>query len=405
MNTDNLDVKKAMTQLSSTSTQDRIHSLDLLRGFALLGILIMNIISFSNIGYLNPTIGAGLEGYNTYVHGFGYLFADTRFMSIFSILFGAGVVLFADNAIKKNKNVWKYHYRRMFLLLLFGMIHAYCIWMGDILVAYAVCGSFVFFWRNWKLRSLATLGSILFLVPVLFTLMTYYFTPADQLQEIFSFWTPTQDEIDKETAAYLGGFFEQNTERIPGAIEIQTFVFIMSIVWRVSSMMILGMILYRTGVLTAEKPNGLYKKMVLISLPAGLIIASVGLYLSYQNEWDGVWCMNIGENYKYFASILVALGYIGAIMLWSKTDWWSGLQLRLRAVGRLAFTNYILMSVICTFIFYGHGLGLFGTFDRLQQLGVVVVIWVLLLIMSPLILQRYRQGPLEWLWRKLTYLN
>jgi len=315
------------------------------------------------------------------------------------------VVLFADNAIKKNKNVWKYHYRRMFLLLLFGMIHAYCIWMGDILVAYAICGSFVFFWRNWKLRSLTTLGSILFLVPVLFTLMTYYFTPADQLQEIFSFWTPTQDEIDKETAAYLGGFFEQNTERIPGAIEIQTFVFIMSIVWRVSSMMILGMILYRTGVLTAEKPNGLYKKMVLISLPAGLIIASVGLYLSYQNEWDGVWCMNIGENYKYFASILVALGYIGAIMLWSKTDWWSGLQLRLRAVGRLAFTNYILMSVICTFIFYGHGLGLFGTFDRLQQLGVVVVIWVLMLIMSPLILQRYRQGPLEWLWRKLTYLN
>ncbi len=396
-----------MPQLKATSTQHRIHSLDLLRGFALLGILIMNIISFSNIGagYMNPTIGAGLEGYNGYIHGFAYLFADTRFMSIFSILFGSGVVLFADNAVAKGKNIWKYHYRRMFFLLLFGMIHAYCIWMGDILVPYAICGSLVFLIRNWKLRSLAIFGTIVFLVPVLITMATYHLTPADQLAEIFSFWNPTQDEITIETQAYLGGFFDQNKIRIPDAIELQTFLLLMSLGWRVTAMMILGMILYRMGVLSAEKPKVFYSKMLMICLPAGLLLAGVGLCLSYSKAWDGVWSMNIGENYKYFASVLVALGYIGGVMLWSKTNLWIGFQHRLRAVGRLAFTNYILMSVICTFIFYGHGLGLYGKFDRLEQLGVVLAVWLVLLIISPIILRRFRYGPLEWLWRKLTYLN
>ena len=121
--------------------KNRIHSLDLLRGFAVLGILIMNITSFSQISmaYMNPTIGAGLEGYNQYFHGFNYIFADTRFMSIFSMLFGAGVVLFTQRIEAKGKRVAALHYKRMFWLLLFGLIHAYFIWVGDILVTYAIC--------------------------------------------------------------------------------------------------------------------------------------------------------------------------------------------------------------------------------------------------------------------------
>jgi uncharacterized protein len=127
--------------------KNRIHSLDLLRGFAVLGILIMNITSFSQISmaYMNPTIGAGLEGYNQYFHAFNYIFADTRFMSIFSMLFGAGVVLFTQRIEAKGKRVAALHYKRMFWLLLFGLIHAYFIWVGDILVTYAICGSLVFF--------------------------------------------------------------------------------------------------------------------------------------------------------------------------------------------------------------------------------------------------------------------
>ena len=116
--------------LQSKSLNNRIHSLDLLRGFAVLGILIMNITNFShvNVAYMNPTIGAGLEGYNQYFHAFNYIFADTRFMSIFSILFGAGVVLFTNNAESKGKRAGVLHFKRMFWLLFFGFVHAYLIW-------------------------------------------------------------------------------------------------------------------------------------------------------------------------------------------------------------------------------------------------------------------------------------
>ena len=117
-----------MPKLSqSIDLKNRIHSLDLLRGFAVLGILIMNITSFSQIGmaYMNPTIGAGLEGYNQYFHAFNFIFADTRFMSIFSILFGAGVVLFTQRIEAKGERVAALHFRRMFWLLLFGLIRLF----------------------------------------------------------------------------------------------------------------------------------------------------------------------------------------------------------------------------------------------------------------------------------------
>lgn len=395
-----------MDQPKGTSLKSRIKSLDLLRGFALLGILIMNVVSFSNvgIGYLNPTLGAGIDGYNGFIHAFGYLFADTRFMSIFSILFGAGVVLFSDNALRKNKKVNRLHYRRMGLLLVFGLIHAYCIWMGDILVAYAICGALVFLMRNWQTRTLYIIGSIFFLFPILLNLSNYFFTPPHILEDMFSFWTPTQEKMATEVAAFRGGFQDQNSIRIPGAIELQTIIFLMSQFWRVMSMMILGVILYRTGVLSATKSFDFYKRLVIIGFSVGILLSGFGLFQAYQYDWDGVWYLNVGTNVNYIASLIVALGYIGLIMLWSKTDWLVGLQTRLQSVGRMAFTNYILSSLICTFIFYGHGLGYFGSFDRLQMLGVVITVWLIILIISPLILSKYKQGPLEWLWRRLTYL-
>ncbi len=395
-----------MNKLKSINTNQRIESIDLLRGFALLGILIMNIISFSHIGtgYMNPTVGAGIEGYNGIIHGFSYLFADMRFMSIFSILFGAGILIFSDNALKKEMNAGVYHYRRMFLLLCFGLIHAYLIWMGDILVMYAICGCIAYLMRNWSIRKLLILGSVFFVIPILFSLSTYFFMPQEELQEIFKFWTPTQEEIDVEILAYQGSYMGQLKPRISSAIELQTLVFLIETSWRVLSMMMLGMILYRKGILSAQKEKIFYQRFLIKGLASGLAFSAAGLYAAYSFEWDGVWYMNVGHFYNYIASLAVALGYIGLIMLWSKTNFLMGLQSRLKAVGRLAFTNYILTSLICTFIFYGHGLGLFSTLDRLEQMGIVLVVWMILLIISPMILEKYKRGPLESIWRKFTYL-
>ena len=397
-----------MSKLSQPiDLKNRIHSLDLLRGFAVLGILIMNITSFSQISmaYMNPTIGAGLEGYNQYFHGFNYIFADTRFMSIFSMLFGAGVVLFTQRIEAKGKRVAALHYKRMFWLLLFGLIHAYFIWVGDILVAYAICGSLVFFFRKKSIRKLFILAIILFLIPISFNFMTYYGMPADELESTFAFFHPSAEQIASQTQVMRGSYLEQMPLRVEEAIQIQTLVFMIEMFWRASAMMLLGMILYRKGILSAEKSTVYYKKLMWVGFIPGLILSGIGLSQVYASEWNAAYVMNIGANYKFVSGLFMALGYIGLVIWCYKKGIFKKFQNRLRATGRMAFTNYIGMSVICTLIFNGHGLGLYGRLDRLQQFLIVISVWVLILILSPLVLKNYRFGPLEWLWRKLTYFS
>ena len=388
-------------------SNNRIHSIDLLRGFAILGILIMNITNFSqvNIAYMNPTIGAGLEGYNQYFHAFNYIFADTRFMSIFSILFGAGVVLFTSNAETKGKRAGVLHFKRMFWLLLFGFVHAYFIWSGDILVAYAICGCFIFFLRKKSIRTLLVMSTLLFIIPLTFNLMTYYGLTSDELESTFAFFHPNSEQIAIEIKTMQGSFLEQMTIRLKNAIEFQTFVFLIETFWRTTAMMLLGMMLFRKGVLSADKSIKYYKKMILVGFAPGLILSIIGLNQAYDFEWSGAYVMNIGANYKLVSGVFMAIGYIGFVMWFFKKGIFKNLQSRLQATGRMAFTNYIGMSLICTLIFNGHGLGLFGTFDRLQQFLVVISLWVLILILSPLVLKKYRFGPLEWMWRKLTYFS
>ena len=170
-------------------------------------------------------------------------------------------------------------------------------------------------------------------------------------------------------------------------------------------MMLLGIILYRKGILSADKSTAYYNNMIWLGFVPGLIISSLGLNQVYSSDWSGAYVMNIGANYKFVSGLLMALGYIGLVIWIYKKGIFKKLQNRLQATGRMAFTNYIGMSVICTLIFNGHGLGLFGTLDRLQQFLIVIAVWVIMLIISPLVLKNYRFGPLEWLWRKLTYFS
>ena len=397
-----------MSSLSQPiNLKNRIHSLDLIRGFAILGILIMNITSFSQISmaYMNPTIGAGLEGYNQYFHGFNFIFADTRFMSIFSMLFGAGVILFTQRIEAKGKRVAALHYKRMFWLLFFGLIHAYFIWVGDILVAYAICGSLVFFFRKKSIRTLFIMAIILFLIPIIFNFMTFYGMPADELESTFAFFHPSTEEIASQTQAMRGSYLKQMPLRMEEALGLQTVVFMIEIFWRTSAMMLLGMILYRKGILSADKSTAYYKKMICVGFVPGLILSSIGLGQVYASEWSGAYVMNIGANYKFLSGLFMALGYIGLVIWIYKKGIFKKFQNRLQATGRMAFTNYIGMSVICTLIFNGHGLGLFGKLDRLQQFLIVIGVWVIMLIISPLVLKKYQFGPLESLWRKLTYFS
>ena len=193
--------------------------------------------------------------------------------------------------------------------------------------------------------------------------------------------------------------------RVDDAIQIQTIGFVIEMFWRACAMMFLGMILYRKGILSAEKSTVYYRKLMWVGFIPGLILSGIGLSQAYVSEWNAAYIMNIGANYKFVSGLFMALGYIGLVIWCYKKGILKKFQNRLQAAGRMAFTNYIGMSVICTLIFNGHGLGLFGMFDRLQQFLIVISVWALILILSPLVLKNFRFGPLEWLWRKLTYFS
>ena len=168
-------------------------------------------------------------------------------------------------------------------------------------------------------------------------------------------------------------------------------------------MMLLGMALYKWGILSAQRSNQFYAKMILIGLIVGYAIITAGVYQNFQHVWFMDYSMFIGNQFNYVGSVLVALGYIGIIMIICRSDQLIQFKKLLASVGKMAFTNYILMSVLGMFIFYGNGLGLYGQVERSIQILIVFAIWILLLIISPLWLQKYRYGPLEWLWRMLSY--
>lgn len=168
-------------------------------------------------------------------------------------------------------------------------------------------------------------------------------------------------------------------------------------------MMLLGMALYKWGVLSAKRSKAFYTRMILIGLLVGWSIVSIGIWKNFEAGWKMDYSMFTGSQYNYIGSLAVALGYIGLIMLICKSNILEAVKRVLSAVGKMAFTNYILMSILATLIFYGHGLGLYGHVERGGQALFVIGIWIIILIISPVWLKYYRYGPLEWLWRTLTY--
>jgi uncharacterized protein len=394
----------------STPTNERIVSIDILRGFAVLGILIMNIQSFSLISqaYMNPFAHGELEGLEKWVWIISHVIASEKFMSIFSMLFGAGVLLFYERILAKGGKAGKRHYIRNFWLLIFGLIHGYGLWHGDILVSYSLTAFFIYLFRKKKVKTLIIWSAVFLMIPIALSILTgisIQYWDAATLQESKAGWTPTEEMITKEISQLTGGFASQWEFRSVITTTMITFIFFYSIFWRVASMMLLGMVLYKTGVLSNLKSKTFYLRMTLIGIIPGWIISSFGVYQNFNHGFEFEYSMFLGSQYNFIASVFTALGYIGLINYLIKLNFCSGFFNRLQATGKMAFTNYILMTLICTTIFYGHGFGLFESVDVMWRLTIVVVIWAFILLISPIWLKRFRMGPLEWLWRSLTYLK
>ncbi len=397
------------TKAAPTRPSTRIAAIDVLRGFALLGILIMNIQIFAmpEAAYFNPTTYGDLTGANRWVWTLSHIFADQKFMTLFSLLFGAGIILFTSRLEERSQPSLKIHYRRTLWLLLFGLAHAYLLWVGDILVAYALCALVVVWFRKLSPRWLVLLGLVSVAVPSLLASltgasMTYW--PPELYQEFAADFDPSPAVIQAEIEAYRGGWLAQMEARVPAAIEMQTMAFLFWASWRAGGLMLIGMALYKWGILSAQRSRRFYGVLALVGLAVGTAVISFGVQQNFAHGWSLAFSRwGPGFQFNYWGSLFVSAGYIGLIMLWVQWGGLGRLQNALAAVGRMALSNYLLHTLIATTIFYGHGFGLFGSVDRVGQILIVLAIWACQLVWSPVWLNHYRFGPAEWLWRSLTY--
>ncbi len=408
----------------------RIRSIDTLRGFALLGILLLNIIAFSGpiAAYFDPSADNEVSGLNLAVAMFVDIWGEGAFRAIFSMLFGAGLLIFLAKPVAEEGRLKSLYYRRTWLLVAFGLFNAYILlWFGDILYTYGVTGLVLYFFRNLSANKLALCSTILFLFLALIHTSQYFYTKSlytdyrevvllpegnelseaqkqslENWDEYLQNARATPEQIAFEANARSEGYIENFIFTAPINMMFQTALFLINGFWDAAAMMLLGMALMKWNVFDASRELSLYSKMMVLGFAIGLVI----------NSWEEV--VFVSSGFEPFLSatarptydlgrLAMALGYVGMIMLLCKLDVISKVPHALACVGQMALTNYLAQSVICNTIFLGFGFGMWGKMQRYEIYFVVIGIWIFQLLFSVAWLKKYRFGPAEWLWRSLTY--
>jgi uncharacterized protein len=230
------------------------------------------------------------------------------------------------------------------------------------------------------------------------------FWPAGNVEQLRDTeWLPGPETIASEIAVYQSGWWAQMQRRLPDALEFQTLIFLIWGVWRAGGLMLVGMALYKLGVVSGQRSSRFYGSTSAIGFLIGLPLIVYGVQRDVLANWDVRYSFFVGSQWNYWGSLFLTAGWIGLVVLAAKSPAFGGITARLGAVGRMAFTNYLLQTIICTTIFYGHGLGFFGQVSRVGQMLVVLGVWIFRLAVSALWLRRFNFGPVEWLWRSLTY--
>ncbi len=422
----------ATSQLGPVTGAERIRSLDVLRGVALLGILLMNITGFGLVfwAYGDPTIQGGSEGYNLYVWVMNNMFFEGTMRAMFSMLFGVGMVLMTSRMIKKGGGieVADIYYRRTIWLLIFGVIHGYIIlWAGDILFAYGLYGLFLFPFRNTSPKKLIIAAGVLTFIGIALVSYSYsgnmkhleqynlaqnYENKSDIPQDIKAgqeAWEElvtelktSEKKVQEDTASMHQGYFDIVLYLAPVNRLMQSTWNYDYNPWDILAMMLLGIALYKLRVITAELSYKSYLIMMVVGYGIGLSVNYYETMIILNDNFSVAAFQKASLTYAV-GRIAVSFGHIGLVMIFCKLNIILFLKNSLAAVGRMALTNYIMHSVICAIIFTGVGFSMFGKLQRYELYYVVISIWIFQLIVSPIWLKYYRFGPLEWMWRSLTY--
>ena len=408
----------------------RIRSIDTLRGFALLGILLLNIIAFSGplAAYFDPSAGNEVSGLNLAITMFVDIWGEGAFRAIFSMLFGAGLLIFFAKPDAKEEELRSLYYRRTWLLVGFGLFNAYVLlWVGDILYAYGVTGLVLYFFRNLSASKLALCSIILFLFLAFIHTGQYFYTKSlyidyreaislsevnelseahkqslENWDEYLQNQQATPEQLVFEANARSQGYIENFIFTAPINIIFQTVLFLINGFWDAAAMMLLGMALMKWNVYDASRDLSFYSKMTALGFAIGLVINSWEEVIYVSRGFEPFFSATARPTYD-LGRLAMALGYTGMVMILCKLEILSTVRHALACVGQMALTNYLAQTVICNTIFLGFGFGMWGKMQRYEIYFVVLGIWVFQLIFSVAWLQRYRFGPAEWLWRSLTY--
>jgi uncharacterized protein len=391
---------------------ERIHAIDVLRGFALLGILPVNMMAFAHVfaAYQYPRLAGGFEGVDFAVWCIIDLIFEQKMITTFSLLFGAGLYLQVTRNEERRGRIGAargLYYRRVGWLLLFGLFHAYFLWYGDILTYYALLGMLVYLFRRRSPRFLIITAVILIIIGSLlgwaFSLMLDNPEAGRQMRDMMS---PSAEKLRQEEAMVRGSsFLELAWRRAPVTATFQIMMFFMFGLWRLAGVMLLGIAFVKLGILAAQRTASFYRTCVLLGLGLGIPLTLYSQQVFLEPELDLRRYFTTSSVADYYGSLLMALSYLGLVMLAVQNNWFPAAQARLAAVGRMALTNYFSHTLICTFIFHGWGLGQFGYWSRSQLALLALCIWAFQLIISPIWLRHFQFGPMEWLWRTLTYLR
>ena len=359
-------------------SSQRITHLDTVRGVAVMGILIMNAVSFFFVGaaYFDISSPENKTILDWLVGGFGEVFADQKFMALFSILFGASVLLFCERAAAKGHSPVRLSLWRNFLLLLMGLFHA-SIWEGDILFVYACCAPVLLLCRKLPPTLLISVGTLLYLSPIIISGL------------VVSVVDP---------AAFLEVWGSLSIKNPSSDVDLVLLGLTYDVFARAMGMMFIGMGLYANGMLIhANASDALFKRsLCLVAL--GALLSGVGLAWTATQNFSPTAIVQ-GNFANTVGTVPMALGYLGLLMWWNEKT--SGVLInRIRALGKTALTNYIGQTVVCVVL---ASLLPNEWLSRTTVFLLIIVIWWAQLYLAEKWLKRYRFGPLEYLWRCATY--
>ncbi|WP_066224902.1 DUF418 domain-containing protein [Formosa haliotis] len=427
-------------EVHPVKSKDRIITLDVLRGFAVLGILLMNIIGFGMLSnydqYMNMINHP--DSLNFWMYTGTTIFFEGKMRALFCMLFGAGIMLFVlQKSTLGKKGLTKLFYIRMFWLVVFGLIHAHLLlWSGDILYFYGVFGMIVYLFRNMKPKykaiGIPIVAVIGFVVSVFFyqgfrdkrlnfveakAVIAANEKPTEAQLEAIKIWEKEETErlrppveTERIVTAMQGTYSEVAAEVRPQAFEWQT-KYIIGLLGDNVALMLLGMALLQWGFFSGKWTNKRYKIIALIGYGIGLPLVSYDFYQGILQTSSLELMLSNLENIKIpwykliypVQRILLSMAHASVVILFVRSPYFKTLKHSLKAVGQMAFTNYILQTVLCTLFFFGYGLGYYNKLEFYQLFYVVLAVWVIELIVSPIWLKYYKFGPMEWLWRSLTY--